>query len=635
MKKDPWSKRKNLYSSPVPKAVSKPKVKWRAFPILWLALKRTCMFLGASILISSIIMAFTIASVVKDMNVELPDKMVLYMELDGELGDLPQDMSIVDPFSNHTKTLKGVIDAINTAKTDPRVMGIYARVKSGRYQLTHIQELRAAIKDFRTSGKFAYIYASSYGNGLGGYYLATSFDKIWMQPMGSVMITGINAQMPFLRNVLDKIGIEPQFFQRKEYKNAYDSLTNSEMSGENREAMDALISGIAGVLNSDISADRGFDKGEFKKLVDSGLFISNEALKTGLIDVVDYADILVEHINMKVTGNIKGDGLIYINFDSYMNKTTIQNDGLFNISEEEKTAPRIALVYAVGAIMDDDGSSAHALASLGGSPVAAADKIAGALIAAAYDDDIDGVVLRVDSPGGSPVASETILRAVQKLQEKGKSVTVSMGSMAASGGYWISAYADQIFVLPTTITGSIGVLGGKFSAQQLWKNLGVNWDGSKWGANSAMFSANTPFSKDEAERMNIMLDNIYDSFITRVSKGRDMSIDQVEEIARGRVWLGTHAVKNGLADQFGGLNDALDYAAVKAGARGRSDIDILIMPKPLTPIEKFMELLESQVTAGKIMGIQAKILESLSPIISDFLVAQDSNNSVYAPVEIR
>ncbi len=625
MNKDPWSKRKNLYSSPVPRAVKKPKVKWRAFPILWMALKRTCMFLGASVLFFSVISAFTISSVVNNMNVELPNNMVLYMELDGELSDLPKEMSIADPFSNHTKTLKSFIDAIERAKTDKRVKGIYARLKTGRYQITHIQELRAAIKDFRRSGKFAYIYSSSYSNGLGGYYLATSFDKIWMQPMGSVMITGVNAQMPFLRSVLDKIGIEPQFFQRKEYKNAYASLTNSKMSDENREAMDALVADIADVLNSDISADRDFKDGEFKSLVDRGLFISSEALETGLIDVSDYADILVENINMKITGDIKGDGLTYINFDSYMNKTTMQSDGLL---------PSVALIYAVGAIIDSKDNKIYA--GLGGSPVAAADEIAGALIEAAYDDNIKAVVLRVDSPGGSPVASETILRAVQKLQEKGKSVTVSMGSMAASGGYWISASADQIFTLPSTVTGSIGVLGGKISAQKLWENLGVNWDGSKWGANSAMFSANTPFSDSEAERMNIMLDNIYDSFIMRVSKGRNMSIDEVEKIARGRVWVGTSAVKIGLADQFGGLNDALDYAAIKLGAAGRSDIDIVILPKPLTPVEKFIELLEGQVNAGKMLGVQAKLMEGFAPVISEFMIMNDTqNNSVYAPINIR
>ncbi len=631
MKKDPWSKRKNLYSSPVPKVVEKPKVKWRILPILWMALKRTCMLFGAVTLFTIIVMAWSLSGLVDEMAPKpLPNKMVLYMELDGELGDIPKDVSFSDPFFNNIKTLKSFIDAIERAKNDPRVMGIYAKVKSGRYALANIQEIRAAIKDFRSSGKFAYIYAPSYGNGLGGYYLATSFDEIWMQPMGSVMITGVNAQIPFLRNVLDKIGIEPQFFQRKEYKNAYDSLISNEMSEPNREATSAMVSDIASVLDADISVDRGFGKGEFKALVDRGVFISSEALNAGLIDVADYADRLVEHINMRVTGKIEGKGLAYVSFDSYMMEMANQNNlmatgELFNIPKE-KIAHRIALVYVVGAIMD----------SKAGHNVAAADDIAGALMAAAYDDEIDGVVMRVDSPGGSPVASETILRAVQKLQERGKSVTVSMGAMAASGGYWVASYADQIFVLPTTITGSIGVLGGKISAQKLWENMGVNWDGSRWGKNAGMFSMNTPFSKSEAQRMNAMLDNIYDNFVERVSKGRDMSVEEVEEIARGRVWVGASAVKIGLADKFGGLNDALDYAAVKLGAAGRGDVDVVILPKPLTPIEKFIQLFEGQVVAGKIMGAQATILSKLQPVISEFMALQNTHeNSVYTPVIIH
>ncbi len=637
MKKDPWSKRKNLYSSPIPRAVKKPKIKWKVLTILWLALKKTCMLLGAVVLAMSVITAWSFSSIINEMEVELPHQMVLYMELDGKLGDLPKDISITDPFSHNSKTVKSFIDAIDRAKTDPRVEGIYAKLLTGRYALAHVQEIRAAIKSFRKSGKFAYIYSPSYGNGLGGYYLASSFDEIWMQPMGSVMITGVSIQMPFLRGVLDKIGIEPQFFQRKEYKNAYESLIASEMSTANREAMGALVADITDVLNADISADRGFGAGEFKAMVDRGLFLSDEAVDANLIDVSDYSDKLIEHINLQVTGKAKAENLIYVNFDRYINELAQQGnivgDALFGISKE-KTKPRIALIYAVGAIMD---SKVNAMSvGIAGEKIAAADEIAGALLMAAYDGNIDGVVLRVDSPGGSPVASETILRAVQKVQEEGKSVSVSMGATAASGGYWISAYADQIFVLPTTITGSIGVLGGKISVQKLWEKLGVNWDGVSWGKNSGIWSMNTPFSKSEAERMNAMLDNTYDSFITRVGKGRMMDFDEVEKIARGRVWVGTSAVEIGLADQFGGLNEALDYAAVKVGASGRSGVDVVILPKALTPIEQFIELLEGQVMAGKIMGVQAALLTKLQPMINEFMVMQDAqSNSVYAPVNIR
>lgn len=638
MRKDPWSKRKSLYSSPVPKVVKKPKVKWRIWPILWMALKKTCMLIGASVLFLVVLSIWTFSSVVDEMNVALPEKMVLYMELDGAIGDIPADAGFADPFANNIKTMKTFTDAIESAKTDPRVEGIYAHLKQGRYSVAHIEEIRAAIKSFRQSGKFAYIYAPSYSNGLGGYYLAASFDEIWMQPMGNLMITGLSAEMPFLRDVLDKIGIEPQFFQRKEYKSAYESLTNSEMSEANRRSMTALIADIYDVLSKDIAKDRGITVAAFKSFVDRGVLLADEALDVSLVDKVDYADKLIEQISMRVTGEPKSEALTYINFDKYMNDITKQDNVIaeaLHSKEKANDDPRVALIYAVGAIMDTDGNNASVRAGVMGGGVAAADEISGALLHAAYDDDIDAVVLRVDSPGGSPVASETILRAVQIVQKEGKTVTVSMGATAASGGYWISASADKIFVLPTTITGSIGVLGGKVSAKKLWENLGVNWARINEGQNAAMFSMNTPFSKSEAARMNLMLDNIYDAFLERVAEGRNMSIEDVDKIARGRVWVGTSAVKIGIADQFGGLNEALDHAAVQAGGVDRHDVDVVILPKPLTSMEKLVQLFEGQVMAGKTMGIQAAILREFQPVLSEFMMMQDSQNSVYAPIKIH
>ena len=633
-----WPRRRSLYSTPVPKQVEKPKMKWRVLPILWMALKRTCTVIGAGILILCIIMLWTFSSVIEEVKIEpLPDQMVLYMQLDGNLGDLPRDVSFADPFSHTPKTMKVFIDAIERAKTDPRVEGIYARLNGGGYVLAHIQELRAAIKDFQESGKFTYIYAPSYGGGLGAYYLASVFDEIWIQPMGSVVIAGLNAEMPFLRNALDRIGIKPEFFQRKEYKNAYESLTNTEMSEANRESMKSIVGDIADILSTDISADMGIAPEAFKSLVDKGLFLSHEAVEVGLVNKVDYVDKLVAQINQRVTGDPETDDLSYIDFDAYISEVTQRKNAVASgfIKDKKKNKSRVALVYASGMIMDTDGKSASPL-SVFDDGVAAADEIAAALLEAAEDETIKAVVLRVDSPGGSPVASETILRAVQKVQEKGKTVTVSMGPTAASGGYWISAAADQIFVLPTTITGSVGVLGGKISAEKLWENLGINWERIDWGENAGMWSMNTPFSESESERMNAMLDHIYDSFIERVAKGRDMSVEDVDKVARGRVWVGTSAIEVGLADQFGGLNDALDYAAVQAGVEDRSDVDVVILPKPLSPIEQFIELLEGQALAGKVMASYAAVLKQFEPLITEFMVMQaPQKHSVYAPLSVK
>lgn len=620
-RKNPWHKRKNLFSTPMPKAVEAPKVKWRLWPILWLALKRTCTVIGAGILVLALITFFILSSAVKEVErPSLPRQMVLTLELDGKLGDLPQPIDFSDPFAYTPKTMKNFTDALSRAKDDPRVEGIYARLKPGHYALAHIQEMRAAIKDFRTSGKFAYIYAPSYDNGLGGYYLAAAFDEIWMQVMGSVMITGISAEMPFLRGALDKIGIEPQFFQRKEYKSAYESLTHAQMSDANREAMAAMINDFAAIITADIQQDRGIDAPALKALVDRGILMSDEAAAAGVIDRVAYEDALIDKINIAVSGDANYTDFEYIDFDRYMQESAAQR--------MKKNAPDIALVYASGVIVDSKAQDS----GLVGDGIAAADEIAQALSDAADDETIDGVVLRIDSPGGSPVASETILHAVKKVQEQGKSVTVSMGPAAASGGYWIASAADQIFVLPTTLTGSIGVLGGKISAQKLWSDLGVNWDGAAWGENAGMFSLNTPFSESETERMNVMLDRIYDGFIERVADGRKMSVEDVENRARGRVWVGKSAVENGLADQLGGLNEALDYAAAQVGAKDRFGANVVIMPKPLTPIEQFVALLEGQVRMGGVLGAYAPFLKKFQPVMSEFLVFQDVRNKVYSPI---
>lgn len=627
MKKDPWSQNKGLCNAQAVVKVSKPKRRWRLLPILWMALKRTCTLLGAVMLITIIMTMWAIGPYVQELEQSLPHKMVLHLKLDGTLGDLPKEASFTDPFSEDTRTVRNYITALERAKDDPRVAGIYAEMRSPAYSLAHIQELRAALADFRSSGKFAYVYGMSYSGGLGQYYLARGFDEVWLQPMGVVALNGLNAEMPFLRDVLDNVGVEPNMFQRKEYKSAYESLTRSEISKANQDSTRALIDDIAGIITSDLEQDMDVD---FKSLVDRGLFLDQEAFQADLVDHVKYVDELFSAINQKVTGDPEDESFGYVAFDAYVLEPFKQS--AFAAPKVDSPKPNVALIYAVGAIMDDDkkGNSAD-------DGIASADDVADALYDAARDDAVKAVVLRVNSPGGSPVASETILRAMEKVQDEGKTVTVSMGPVAASGGYWISAYADQIFVLPSTITGSIGVLGGKFSLAQMWEKLDVNWSRTAWGENAGMWSMNTPFSESEAKRMNAMLDHIYDGFVARVAQGRGMDVTEVEALARGRVWSGKRAVENGLADQFGGLSEALDYAAAQVDTGyTRADIDVVVMPRPLSAVERFVALLEGQVMAGRSLGALAGYLEPLEPMIAQFMVMQDArSNSVYAPITVQ
>lgn len=622
MRQNPWNKRRALFASTVPKVVEEPKVKWKILPILWVALRRTCTFLGAVILMFSIMALWTLGPVMDELDVSLPDEMVLYMDLDGELGDMPKGAGLIDSFSQDNMTVKNFIDALYRAKSDARVKGIYARLKSPRYSIANVQEIRTALDDFKKSGKFAYIFSSSLSGGTGTYYLATAFDEIWMQPMGALSIPGLNAELPFFRNVLDKVGVEPQFLKRKEFKSAYESFTNSEISKANELSTRTLVDDLVSVFVKDISASRNISTAEFKKQMDKGLLVRNEALDAGLVDFIDYEDQLVEKVNERVNGDPDKDA-VYVAFESYIDEMVTGREN----ADKDESKPNIALVYAVGAIVEgSDYSDGYV----------AADYVAAALLEAADDENIAAVVLRVNSPGGSPVASETILRALGKIKEQGKPVIISMGSVAASGGYWISAYADQIFVLPTTITGSIGVLGGKVSLKELWSKIGVNWARISAGENSGMWSANTPFSTGERERMDVMLDSIYDGFIERVAKGRNMSPEAADNVARGRPWSGVRAVEIGLADQFGGLNSALDYAAQKIDVKNRYDADIVILPRPLSKVEQFVALLEGQVHAGEIIGMQASFVEYIRPVLSQLMVIQSSaGGSVYAPISVQ
>lgn len=651
--RDPWSARNSIYAAPPAKSApaKPPRARMGFLSFVWKFIRGMCTAVGAMVIITTLIIFWTFSAALQNVEASagLPEKFVLFMELDGNLGDLAREASLADPFTGPGVTLKDFLDSVERAQTDPRVQGIYARMEGGGYALAHIEEIRAAVAKFRESGKFTYVYSSSYGDagGLGNYYLALAFEQIWMQPMGIVAITGLNAELPFFRSVLDKLGVEPQFFQRKEFKSAYENITHSGMTEQNRKMTEYLVKDLTDTLAQDVSKDLGIKPEAFKALVDNGLFTAEEAVDAGLVHYADYADILVKEINSIVTGDPDVDAE-YISFSDYIREGRPQ-ENIFNEDvlaelatgktadkkkdKDKSDKPSVALIYAVGVIMPSEGDDAPDLFDDG---IAAADQIASALIEAAQDEDIKAVVLRVDSPGGSPVASETILRAVEIVQMEGKKVVVSMGPTAASGGYWISAYADQIFVLPTTVTGSIGVVGGKFSMQGLWGLLGVNWERIQWGTNAGMWSSNTPFSESEAERVNAMLDNVYDNFVERVAIGRKMTPEAVDRIAGGRIWTGKSAVKIGLADRLGGLNDALDYTAKQIGKTSRKDVEIVIMPKPLAPFERFLNMLEQQVYAHNALRTQAQVMEAIQPYMAEMTIMQNPQNySVYSPVDVK
>jgi protease-4 len=608
----------SLFYKPKKSAGDKPK-RWNIFSIVWKAIKRTCTAIGAMVLISTIISIIMISKMAGNVAPPLPDDMVLVFKIDGGVTEIQSKPSFLEPFPFDQPSIRNVIDTLDRAKDDARVRGLVISLKNSGMSVAHIQELRSAISRFKESGKFTKIYASSYDDPMGGlsqYYLASAFDEIWMQPVGMLSISGANMEMPFARNVFDKVGVQPQFLKREKYKGAMENFTASEMSAPNREMWSAIIGNMSARMMSDISNDRDMSMMALGKYVDKGILTSNEALNAKLIDRLDYADVMVSEIRKEIKGDPDDKSLELIALSRY-SQGKAKHVATKKINE--KTKDSVALVYAVGAIVDTAGAKGNA----------GADKISSAITQAYEDEDIKAIVLRVDSPGGSPSASETIRRAVVKAKEAGKIVVVSMGPVAASGGYWIATDADRIVALPATITGSIGVIMGKFEASALWAKLGITWDGPKMGANANIWSPHQPFNEAGTARMNVLIDDIYDQFLSRVAKGRNLTKTQVREVAQGRAWTGEQAKLNGLVDTLGGLDVAMDETAKLLGRENRDDLTIIQIPKELNKIERFIELFTPNVSLGNFLGLDSKIMKQFKAYITQ---AELTNNASGASV---
>jgi protease-4 len=559
----------------------------RLLPFLGRVFRRVLMTLGALMLISLILMMIVSYKVADELGVDespLPNQIVLYLPLEEDFAE-HEDVALPRNLFPDARTMREIVDGLDRAAKDKHVKGLVAELRGGDLNIAHLEELRAALLRFRASGKFAYIYGTSYGapgRGLGTYYLASAFDEIWLQPMGEISIAGIRAEVPFVRGALDKAGVKPQFFARKEYKNIFESAMQKQMSGPSRESLQGLIDDLAAYLTIGIAEARKIEPAKLKGLIDRGMFVDQQAVEAKLADRLDDYEALRERISMDVTGKPNPDDL-FVELGHYAGKTR----------PPRARGPGVALVYLEGMISSGSAESEGV----------AAEDIADAISDAADDKRTRAIVLRIDSPGGTPEASETIRRAVTRAQAKGKKVIVSMGAMTASGGYWVAAPADRIFALPGTLTGSVGVAGGKVALNAMWEKLGVSWDSVQYGRNSDMWSFNEPFTESGVALMNNMMDVIYNGFVARVAEGRKMSVNEVEKVARGRVWSGRQAVQNGLVDELGGLDAALDYTAKMLGAKDRADLRLQILPKPVTPMEKIAGLFAMQARLGDDMQV--------------------------------
>ena len=534
-------------------------------------------------------------------------------------GGYPEGAQAPGLFGNVVESLAGGLSRLNKAADDRRISAVVLRVKGPAIGWAKLYEFRQAIKRLRAKDKKVYAWLDSAATM--DYLIAAGCDEVIMPESGVLMMTGLRAEVSFYKNLFDKLDIKAEMLRVGEFKSAAEPYTRTEMSPEFRKEMEEILDDTFRQLVETVVEGRKLDKKQVIAAIDSGPHTARAAKKLGLIDHIAYED--------EIPRIIKGqDKNVEVTFARKYAKQKLDTDfsgfagmmKLMNLmmgvqpSARRSRNSKIAVIYASGAIMS--GKSTQSL--LGGS-VLGSETIIKAVRKANGDDTVKAIVLRVDSPGGSALASDLMWRALEKVD---KPLVVSMGDVAASGGYYISMGADYIYAEPGTITGSIGVVGGKFALQGLYEKVGISTTVISRGKNSGVMSTTTGFTESERKAMTKMLYEVYDQFTKKAAKGRGMKQADLEKLARGRIYTGAMAVKNGLVDKLGTLDDAVEHATRLAGLDPGDKIERLLLPKPASPFEALFGPLGADAKLGQARS--SALLESvrlLSPEIAEHLKA--------------
>jgi protease IV len=470
--------------------------------------------------------------------------------------------------ARHLPTLRELVGALRKGARDDGVVGLVAHIGGNRLSLAQVQELREAVADFRTSGKAAVAWTESFGEtgqGTVPYYLATAFDEIWLQPSGDLAITGVSVQAVFVRGALDKAGVIPQFGKRREYKTAADTFTEREMTAPAREMASRLAESAYEQIVEGIAVRRRLDSARVRELVDSAPLPAQVGLDSGLVDRLGYRSDVYDELEK------------LLQYDDRLLAERYIRRGPRTLDEVRKNLPwpqkpLVAVVRVTGGISVGRNSNSPM-----GGPGSGSDTVGAALRAVADNERVKAVVLRVDSPGGSYVASDAIRNEVLRLRSTGRPVIASMGGVAASGGYFVAMPADVIVAQPGTITGSIGVLTGKGVVRDALGRIGISREAVSEGANAQMYSAQEEFTDEQWARLEETLDRIYKDFVAKAAQDRGLPEEQLESLARGRVWTGADAHGHKLVDELGGFQHALTLACNRAGL-DRDEIAVTSVP---------------------------------------------------------
>ena len=529
----------------------------------------------------------------------VPSKTILEANFESplleDIPDTPQaKLMLADRHS-----LRDVVDAIDRGANDDRVAGLVAKIGEGHMGVAQVQEIREAVERFRAHKKFAVAFSETFGEfgpGNSSYYLATAFDQVYLQPSGDVGLTGIMIESPFVKGTLSKLGMKFHGDHRYEYKNALNALTESKYTAPHKEAETALMNSWFEQIKDAICQARHIAPEDFQKVVDAAPYLGKEAVDAKLVDGLSYRDQVYDQVKRKA-----GDGSELLFLDKYLDRAGRPHD-------HGKT---VALVFGVGGV--NRGKSDYD--PVQGSQSMGSDTVAAAIRAAVADKNVKAILFRVDSPGGSYVASDTIWREVVRARAAGKPVIVSMGNVAGSGGYFVAMAADKIVAQPGTITASIGVLGGKPLTSGFWEKIGISWDEVHQGNNATMFTGTHDYTPAEWARFEAWLDRVYVDFTSKVADGRKLPKEKVLEVAKGRIWSGQDAKKLGLIDEVGGYDTALRLAKRAAGIPENDEVKIVVYPKPKSFFETFVQRQTPDNSDKAALGqTLARILADVQPM---------------------
>jgi protease-4 len=531
--------------------------------------------------------------------------MVLALDLREEL----TDQRSPNPFAalSGEQALLDILRKIDAARTDRAVEGIYIRANTGGLQAAQAEELRAALAEFRAAGKFVVAHLQNDGvrMGMPGFMSIADADEVWLQETSEFQPMGLTAEVTFLGGTLQRYHMQAQFETREDYKTAAATLTERTFTPAHREALTGLMTGIYDNMLANIAADRGITPEAARSAVESTPFTAQRAQELGLIDQIGRPE------DAERAALARAENAEIVEFSHY--------------SPRPRAGGRvIAVVQGEGPIISGPSQDGF----FGEESMMNSDRIAQALLDASEADNVAAIVFRVSSPGGSVVASDQILAALRTAKERGKHIVVSMGDVAASGGYYVSAYADEIVASPSTITGSIGVVGGKLIIGPAFDYyFSTNTETITIGSPLVeAFTSERPFNQAERAAFSAMIDRMYAGFIGLVAEGRRMTPEQVRAVAGGRVWTGQQALEHGLVDHLGGFSVAIARARALAGIAEDDRVQLRFYPAPESPFEAFSSLFgASGESVEALMRINAALSD---PRVREVLAAmreEDAN----------